>query len=138
MHLCYGTLVVLLVAILVLPKTHELVIPAMVILLLVAICCFLVRGIYYAPIGEMGIGKVNGAAAMAVASFIGYSPSFWGYPLFGFLIGKFDSARAYQYIFILLIVLAACGFTFTHFIGKRVVSYRANQKAENSSEDSAV
>ncbi|GMO42128.1 MAG: MFS transporter [Treponemataceae bacterium] len=131
MRLCYGSLAVLLLAILLLPTGKTLVYPAMIILLLVAVFCFLIRGIYYAPIGEMGIARENGAAAMAVASFIGYSPSFWGYPLYGSLIDIFGHEQAYRYIFILLIVLSVAGFILTYFLGKHIIR-RKTQMAETA------
>ena len=76
MKLCYAILTVLLSVALLLPKQASVFIPAAIVLILVSITCFLIRGVYYSPIGEMGVPKEMGAAAMSVASFIGYSPSF--------------------------------------------------------------
>lgn len=129
MRACYCALLVLLIIALLLPKTESILIPAMIVLLLVAIFCCLIRGVYYAPIGEMGVPKEISAAAMAVAGCIGYSPSFWAYPLYGYLIDAFEPKKAYSMIFIVLIVFAALGILFTTLIGRRIVARRQNAAA---------
>ena len=124
MRACYGVLIVLLTVALVLPKNAGLVIPAMILLLLVAIFCFLIRGVYYAPIGEMGVPKEYGAAAMSVAAFIGYSPSFWAYPVYGMMIDNFPAETAYNMIFVLLIALAVLGVVLNTLMGRCIVKRR--------------
>lgn len=124
MKLCYGVLTVLLAIALFLPKQASVFILAAIVLILVSITCFLIRGVYYSPIGEMGVPKEMGAAAMSVASFIGYSPSFWAYPVYGSVIDHFPAEKAYSIIFIILIGLALLGFTLNYFIGKRIVAHR--------------
>lgn len=124
MKLCYGILTVLLAIALFLPKQASVFIPAAIVLILVSITCFLIRGVYYSPIGEMGVPKEMGAAAMSVASFIGYSPSFWAYPVYGSVIDHFQAEKAYNIIFIILIGLAILGFTLNYFIGRRIVAHR--------------
>lgn len=125
MRTCYIVLIALLGVALVLPKNSSLVIVAMVLLLLIAIFCCLVRGVYYAPIGEMGVPKEISAAAMSVAAFIGYSPSFWAYPVYGMLIDNFESDMAYNMIFVILIVLALIGVVLNTFIGRKIVAKRS-------------
>lgn len=129
MKLCYAILTVLLSVALLLPKQASVFIPAAIVLILVSITCFLIRGVYYSPIGEMGVPKEMGAAAMSVASFIGYSPSFWAYPIYGAVIDKFPSEKAYSIIFIILIGLAILGFTLNFFLGKKILEQRESNKA---------
>jgi len=129
MNMCYAVLAALLAVMLVLPKAEALIIPAMAGLLFIALFVYLVRGVYFAPIGEMGVPKEQSAAAMAVGSFIGYSPSFWAYPLYGLLIDTFGAEQAYRYIFMLLIVFAAIGFVLTLFMGRRIAQRRAASPA---------
>ena len=126
MRMCYMILIPLLIVVMIMPKSPSLVIPAMVLLLLVAIFCFLIRGVYYAPIGEMGVPTEISAAAMSVAAFIGYSPSFWAYPVYGMLIDKFAPETAYRMIFMILIVLAVLGVVLNTLIGRKVVARRAS------------
>lgn len=130
MKLCYAVLTVLLAVALFLPKQASVFIPAAIVLILVSITCFLIRGVYYSPIGEMGVPKEMGAAAMSVASFIGYSPSFWAYPIYGSVIDKFPSEKAYSIIFMILIGLAILGFTLNFFLGKKILAHRELDKAD--------
>jgi len=47
----------------------------MVLMLCASACCFMIRGVYYAPIGESKINKKNTSAAMSLAITIGYLPA---------------------------------------------------------------
>lgn len=47
----------------------------MVLMLCASACCFMIRGVYYAPIGEFGIEKQHASAAMSLAITIGYIPA---------------------------------------------------------------
>lgn len=124
MRFCYCIMLVFLIVGMLLPKTEALVLPAMILLLLITIFCFLIRGIYYAPIGEMGVPKEISASAMAVAGCIGYSPSFWAYPLYGFLIDTFPADKAYSMIFVVMIVFAILGIVLTTIVGKKILKNR--------------
>ena len=78
----------------------------------------------YSPIGEMGIPGEMSAAAMAVASCIGYSPSFWAFPLYGILIDNFEPDTAYAMIFGVLLVMSAAGVVFNTILGKKIVEHK--------------
>ena len=73
------------------PRDSKYVLPMMALLLVISVFSGMVRSVYYAPIGEMGVPAEISAAAMAVAACIGYSPSFWAYPLYGSMIDYFGS-----------------------------------------------
>ncbi|MDO5746055.1 MAG: MFS transporter [Actinomycetaceae bacterium] len=124
MRACYAALAVLLVIALLIPGKPSMVIPAMIVLLGIAVFCFFIRAVFWSPIGELGVPTEVGAAAMAVGSFIGYSPSFWAYPLYGWLIDTFEKATAYKIIFVILLSFAVIGFTLTTLIGKRILQRR--------------
>lgn len=47
----------------------------MVLMLMASACCFMIRGVYYAPIGESDLSKKNSSAAMSLAITIGYIPA---------------------------------------------------------------
>ena len=47
----------------------------MILMLCASACCFMIRGVYYAPIGEFGIDKKHASAAMSLAITIGYLPA---------------------------------------------------------------
>ncbi|WWO73609.1 MFS transporter [Histophilus somni] len=46
-----------------------------VLMLCASACIFMIRGVYYAPIGEMGVDKKHSSAAMSFAITIGYFPA---------------------------------------------------------------
>lgn len=96
--------------VLVIPREASMLVLCMIPLVLISVCCFFIRGIYYAPIGEVGVPLEITAAAMSVASCIGYSPAYWSYPIFGFFLDKYPGGQGYQYIFMVLLVLSIIGF----------------------------
>lgn len=125
MRLCYLLLVVFFIVALVIPKASSLAIPTMILLLIIATLCFLIRGVYYAPIGELEISTDMSAAAMSVAAFIGYSPTFWAYPVYGLIIDRFGNVNGYSVIFVVLLVLSIVGAIFTSIIGRKIVKVRS-------------
>lgn len=125
MRACHIGLTIMLAIALVLPKNEKFVILAMACLLVVAIFVALVRSVYYAPIGEMGVPKEMSAAAMAVAACIGYSPSFWAYPLYGYLIDSFETSTAYSIIFSVLLIMTIAGIILNTLLGKQIVKRRS-------------
>lgn len=127
MRFCYIVLAIMLTISLLIPKSSKLVIPAMVVLMIISIFCYLVRGVYFAPIGESNVPPEMGAAAMSVASFIGYSPALWGYTVFGAIIDRFEPTVAYSFIFALLIAFSGLGFIMTTLLGRRILKRRAQQ-----------
>lgn len=109
MAICYGLISCVFVAILLIPRGKSLLVLMIPLMLLTSIFCYFIRGIYYAPIGEAKIPNEYSATAMSIASFIGYSPSFWAFTLFGYLLDKYPGAQAYNYIFIILLLLSVLG-----------------------------
>lgn len=47
----------------------------MIFMLLASACCFMIRGVYYSPIGELGVSKKHSSAAMSFAITLGYLPA---------------------------------------------------------------
>ncbi|PHP51955.1 MFS transporter [Actinomyces ruminis] len=63
------------------------VMPALIVLMLLASgCCFMIRGVYYAPIGEFNVPAKQSSAAMSFAITLGYIPALLGPIVFGGLI----------------------------------------------------
>lgn len=58
----------------------------MVLMLLASGCCFMIRGVYYAPIGEFNVPAKQSSAAMSFAITLGYVPALLGPIVFGGLI----------------------------------------------------
>ncbi|MDR1432631.1 MAG: MFS transporter [Propionibacteriaceae bacterium] len=60
---------------------------ALIVLMLCAsACCFMIRGVYYAPIGEFGVPAKHSSSAMSFAITLGYIPALLGPIVFGSII----------------------------------------------------
>jgi sugar phosphate permease len=131
MSICYALITGILVIILIIPQNSHWLPIMVVLMLLTSIFCYFIRAIYYAPMGEAGIPNEYSATAMSMASFIGYSPNFWAFTVFGYLIDKYSNHTAYHLIFIILIVLSLVGVVSNllnhHFILK---AQKQNQNKE--------
>lgn len=57
-----------------------------VLMLVASALCFMIRGVYYAPIGEFGVEKKHSSSAMSFAITIGYIPALLAPLVFGGLI----------------------------------------------------
>ncbi|MGF1698549.1 MFS transporter [Vibrio lamellibrachiae] len=113
------------------PKTSDYMIVAFVAMAAISSLAFMLRSVYYAPIGEMGIPKSMSGAAMSVASFIGYSPMFWGYLVYGNILDSFEPEQAYNYIFMIMIGFAALGVVLSSFMAHRIKKVRErNEQAK--------
>lgn len=109
MSVCYGLVSAVLLIILFIPRDKHFLAVMIPLMLLTSIFCYFIRAVYYAPIGEADIPNEYSATAMSIASFIGYSPNFWSYTLFGYLLDRFSGKSAYNYIFTILLVFSILG-----------------------------
>ena len=105
-----GVLVVGLVVLVFLPRSPEMLILTMGLLLLLAFLIYLGRGVYYAPIGEIGMPKDISGGAMAVASFVGYSPMFFAYAIYGYQIDNFSPEEGFDRVFSIMIACCIVSF----------------------------
>ncbi|AKV55610.1 major facilitator transporter [Bifidobacterium actinocoloniiforme DSM 22766] len=120
MTLLYVIVAVICVCIVMTPRTSSWMLPVVVLCCAVTFICVALRAVYYAPIGESGVDSDISATAMSIASFIGYCPSFFAYPLFGAIIDAFDTRTAYKIIFIMLAAFSLVGIVACTF-GNRVI-----------------
>ncbi|MCO6543588.1 MAG: MFS transporter [Lactobacillus sp.] len=130
MSICYLLMSIFIFVTLMIPKRKSLVIIAMIFLLLTTLSCFLIRAVYYSPIGEYGVPTDISSTAMSIASFVGYSPSFFAYPIFGNIIDSNNSVTAYNIIFTVLIVFSILGIIINLFNSK-VISRKKDIKSFN-------
>lgn len=101
-----------------------------VLLISVSFSVYIMRGVYYAPIGELNIPKSCSGAAMGVAAFLGYSPAFWAYALFGSFIDNYG-VDAYPMIFKIMLGFAIAGIVFG------TLTYNIMRKNRNKMETEA-
>lgn len=82
-------------------------VPVIVVTALLALSCYGIRAVYFVPIGEYGTDPRHSATVMSVASFLGYLPSFFAYPLFGAIIDASGGGIAAQRT-VFALVVASC------------------------------
>ncbi|MCW8327610.1 MFS transporter [Photobacterium sp. SDRW27] len=92
-----------------LPKTPDMLVMNMVLLMAFSFSIFLAKGIILAPIAEAGVPEQCSGAAMSVGSFAAYASVFWAYALNGWIIDSFEKVAAYQMIFGIGLAVSAAG-----------------------------
>jgi hypothetical protein len=102
--------VVIMGIIIVVPKDQSMVWPVTILLIILQVAVYMLRGIYYAPIGESGIPKEVSGAAMAVAILMIQSPMLWGFATYGSILDSFPRQQAYTVIFGIMMALYGVGF----------------------------
>ncbi|MBF8808109.1 MAG: MFS transporter [Enterococcus lacertideformus] len=109
MSLSYAVLMIVLVGIINMPKGNGFVYLGVAGLFLSTIGLIMVKAVYYAPLGEFGIDNNISAAAMSLSSFLGYSPSFFAYPLIGKLLDTYPTQQAYHMLFSIMLATSGIG-----------------------------
>ncbi|WP_099332396.1 MFS transporter [Actinomyces minihominis] len=102
MAVVFAVIGLLCVLMLVIPRGDGYMFVVIGVALLISLCCYAVRAVYYAPIGEYGVSRGISATAMSLASAIGYSPAFFGYLIFGALLDNYSTEDAYSRMFIIM------------------------------------
>ena len=125
--------IAILAVIIAVPKTSGMVWPVTILLIILQIVVYMLRGVYYAPIGESGIPKNISGSAMAVAILLIQSPMLWGFAVYGMIIDKFPAQKAYSYIFIIMITLYGVGFIASSILCSMVK--KKGVKIENSEQE---
>lgn len=111
MRILFAVGIIVIAAIVIMPKSVALVWPVTILMVVLCVVCFMLRGVYYAPIGESGIPKEVSGSAMAIAILLIQSPMCWASLVYGSLIDKYNSGiQGYKIIFIIMGSLYAIGF----------------------------
>lgn len=104
-----GLTVVCLGVTIALPKSADMLIMNMILLMCFSFSIFLAKGIILAPVAEAGVPKEFSGAAMSVGSFAAYASVFWAYALNGWIIDTYPAVQAYQMIFGIGLTVSAFG-----------------------------
>ncbi len=94
---------------LIIPKTPNMLMVNIVLLMLFSFSIFLAKGIILAPITEANVPKAYSGSSMSIGSFAAYAPVFWAYGLNGKIIDTYDPIVAYQKIFTIGVIVALAG-----------------------------
>ncbi|WP_019612765.1 MFS transporter [Psychromonas ossibalaenae] len=100
--LCLGITIIL-------PKSADMLMINIALLMCFSFSIFLAKGIILAPIAEAGVPRKFSGAAMSVGSFAAYASVFWAYALNGWIIDSYSAVKAYQLIFGIGLAVSAFG-----------------------------
>lgn len=139
MRILFATGIIMLVGIIAMPKTGNLVWPVTILLVVLQVVVFMLRGVYYAPIGESGIPREYSGAAMAIAILLIQSPMCWASAVYGGLIDSYNSGiQGYKTIFIIMACLYGVGFVAAFILSNYIKKHGLKVDVETRSEDSVA
>jgi sugar phosphate permease len=96
--------------ILMIPKSPGFIYAGMAATLSFALVVFSMRGVFWAPMGEVGIPQHITGSAFGIGCLIGYAPGMFAYVIYGAILDHFPGEQGYNYVFSLMSVLAILGF----------------------------
>jgi len=96
--------------ILLVPKSPGFIYAGMAATLSFAFIVFSMRGVFWAPMGEVGIAPHITGSAFGIGCLIGYAPGMFAYVGYGAILDRFPGQQGYNYVFISMMVLAVIGF----------------------------
>ena len=102
------------------PTSQSLVWIAMSLLMPLVFIIFFMRALYFAPYGEMGLPPRFSGSVIAVAAFVVYAPSSFGYLLWGYLLDTFPGDSGYRYLFATLAIIGIAGAVSAIFLRRRM------------------
>ena len=80
-----------------------------VFMIIAAVSIYIIRGIYFAIIGECGIPLKLTGTAVGIVSVIGFTPDIFMSVICGSLLDKYEGATGYRYIFLIMLGIAVIG-----------------------------
>ncbi|MEE1864825.1 MULTISPECIES: MFS transporter [Pseudomonas] len=96
--------------ILIVPKSPGYIYAGMAATLSFAFIVFSMRGVFWAPMGEVGIPSHITGSAFGIGCLIGYAPGMFAYVGYGAILDHFPGQQGYNYVFMTMMGLAAVGF----------------------------
>lgn len=104
----YIVMMIGIIGIVLLPTSANMVIMV-IFMIIAAVSIYIIRGIYFAIIGECGIPMKLTGTAVGIVSVIGFTPDIFMSVWCGSLLDKYEGAAGYKYIFLLMLAIATCG-----------------------------
>ncbi|GAA1406753.1 MFS transporter [Glutamicibacter uratoxydans] len=95
--------------IILLPKTSNFTVAAMIMCLLFSVIVFSMRGVFWAPMDEVGIPEEISGTAFGIASLIGYAPGMFGFLIYGAILDANPGTTGYYTVFMIMCALAVIG-----------------------------
>lgn len=99
-----------------LPHDRMNVYVGMLLALSIGACVFSMRAIFFAPMDEIHVPREITGSAMSIGAFIGYLPGAFMYSVYGSILDNNPGLTGYRIVFIIMAVLAGCGFILSSYI----------------------
>ncbi|WP_426209236.1 MFS transporter [Pseudomonas sp. TWR2-1-1] len=97
-------------AVLLVPKGEHFIYIGMAATLSFALIVFTMRGVFWAPMSEVGIPQRITGSAFGISCLIGYAPGMFAYVIYGSILDHFPGQQGYNYVFSLMSLFAVIGF----------------------------
>ncbi|NQD94525.1 MFS transporter [Pseudomonas sp. CrR25] len=110
--------------IMLIPKGNGFIYAGMAATLSFALIVFTMRGVFWAPMSEVGIAPQITGSAFGIGCLIGYAPGMFAYVIYGAILDHFPGQQGYDYVFSLMSLLAVIGFMVSSLL-QRTVQKRA-------------
>lgn len=110
----------LMAVILSIPKGESYIYAGMAATLSFALVVFTMRGVFWAPMSEVGIPSRISGSAFGIGCLIGYAPGMFAYIIYGALLDQYPGEQGYTYVFTLMSVLAVIGFLVSSLLQRSV------------------
>lgn len=108
-RLAFLCLVPVVAVLLLLPSDPSSQVPAMIVTLLFSLIVFTMRGVFWAPMDEVGIPEETSGTAFGIACLVGYAPGMFAFIVYGSILDANPGAGGYHIVFIVLAALALVG-----------------------------
>ncbi|MNN21471.1 Inner membrane protein YihN [compost metagenome] len=110
----------LMLVILSIPHGESYIYAGMAATLSFALVVFTMRGVFWAPMSEVGIPSRITGSAFGIGCLIGYAPGMFAYVIYGSILDHFPGQQGYNYVFTLMSILAIVGFMVSSLLYKAV------------------
>lgn len=97
-------------------------------MLLVYLCLFFQRGIYFGTVDQAGIPMRITGTAVGVISFVGFIPEVYMNSLSGYLLDAFPGELGYHYLFIAMLAFAVLGLVVVFLLHRRIQRTSAQEQ----------
>ncbi|WP_439889244.1 MFS transporter [Pseudomonas sp. MBLB4123] len=127
----FVALLPLMAIIMLIPKGPSFIYAGMAATLSFALIVFTMRGVFWAPMSEVGIAPHISGSAFGIGCLIGYAPGMFAYVIYGAILDSYPGQQGYDYVFSLMSLLAVIGFMVSSALYRRVHS-RATLQADGA------
>ncbi|TWC31729.1 sugar phosphate permease [Pseudomonas sp. SJZ079] len=120
MRWAFLALLPVMAVIMLIPKGSSFIFAGMAATLSFALIVFTMRGVFWAPMSEVGIAPHITGSAFGIGCLIGYAPGMFAYVIYGSILDSFPGQQGYDYVFSLMSLLAVIGFMVSSLLYRAV------------------